>query len=186
MHKGRPNETQAKHEFKAYQAKLREIIRTQEIIYFEKRFNNCRGDIKKCWKVLNEIRNKRKKLTFPKYINFNGNLITQRRIIIEKFNSYFVNIANNINKNKIVDEFKNFEKFLKNRNERLAVFDDIETFEIIQIIKDLNPNKSSDISPQILKLFTHIIAPLLTNLFNNCLRSGIFLDELKIARVIPL
>ena len=106
-------------------------------------------------------------------------MITQWRIIIEKFNSYFVNIANNLYKNKIVDEFKNFEKFLKNRNERLAVFDDIETSEIIQIIKDLNPNKSSDISPQILKLFTHIIAHLLTNLFNNCLRSGVFLDDLK-------
>ena len=183
---GRPNETQAKHEFKAYRAKLRDIIRTQKSIYFEKRFNNCRGDIKKCWKVLNEIRNKRKKLTFPKYINFNGNLITQRRIIIEKFNFYFVNIANNLNKNKTVDEFKNFEKFLKNRNERSAVFNDIETSEIIQIIKDLNPNKSSDISPRILKLFTHIIAPTLTTLLNNCLRSGIFPYQLKIARVIPL
>ena len=113
-------------------------------------------------------------------------MITQRRIIIEKFNSYFVNIANNLNKNKTVDEFRNFEKFLKNRNERSAVFDDIETFEMIQIIKDLNPNKSSDISPRILKLFIHIIAPLLTILFNNCLRSGIFPNELKIARVIPL
>ena len=113
-------------------------------------------------------------------------MITQRKIIIEKFNSYFVNIANNLNKNKTVDEFKNFEKFLKNRNERSAVFDDIETSEIIQIIKDLNPNKSSDISPRILNLFIHIIAPLLTILFNNCLRSGIFPNELKIARVIPL
>ena len=62
----------------------------------------------------------------------------------------------------------------------------IETTAIIQIIKDLNPNKSSDISPRILKLFTHIIAPLLTTLFNNCLRLGIFPDELKIARIIPL
>ena len=113
-------------------------------------------------------------------------MITQRRIIIEKFNTYFVNIANNLNKNKTVDEFKNFEKFLKNRNERSAVFDDIETSEIIQIIKDLNPNKSSDISPRILNLFIYIIAPLLTILFNNCLRSGIFPDELKTARVIPL
>ena len=113
-------------------------------------------------------------------------MITQRRIIIEKFNSYFVNIANNLNKNKTVDEFKNFEIFLKNRNERSAVFDDIETSEIIHVIKDLHPNKSSDISPRIFKLFTHIIASLLTTLFNNCLRSGIFADELKIARVIPL
>ena len=155
-------------------------------LYFEKRFNNCRGDVKKCWKVLNEIRNKRKKLTFPKYINFNGNLITRRRTIIEKFNSYFVNIANNLNKNKNDDEFKNFEKFLKNRNEKSAIFDEIETSEISQIIKDLNQNKSSDLSPRILNLYNHVIAPVLKILLNNCMRSGIFPDELKIAKVIPL
>ena len=111
--RGRPNETQAKREFKSYRAKLRDIIRTQKSLYFEKRFNNCRDDIKKCWKVLNEIRNKRKKLIFSKYINFNGNLITQRRTIIEKFNSYFVNIANNLNKNKNDDEFKTFKNSSK-------------------------------------------------------------------------
>ena len=184
--RGRPNEAQAKREFKTYRAKLRDIIRTQKSLYFEKRFNNCRGDIKKCWKVLNEIRNKRKKLTFPKYINFNGNLITQRRTIIGKLYSYFVNIANNLNKNKNDDEFKNFEKFLKNRNEKSAIFDDIETSEISQIIKYLNPNKSSDLSPRILNLYKHVIAPVLKILLNNCMRSGIFPDELKIARVLPL
>ena len=135
---------------------------------------------------MNEIRNKRKKLTFPKNINFNGNLITQRRTIIEKFNSYFVNIANNLNKNKNDDEFKNFEKFLKNRNEAFAIFDDIEASEISQIIIDLNPNKSSDLSPKILNLCKHVIAPILKILLNNCMRSGIFPNELKIARVIPL
>ena len=184
--RSRPNEAQAKREFRTYRAKLRDIIRTKKSLYFEKRFNNCMGDIKKCWKVLNEIRNKRKKLTFPKYINFNGNLITQRRAIIEKFNSYFVNIANNLNKNKNDDEFKNFEKFLKNRNEKSAIFDDIETYEISQIIKDLNPNKSSDLSPRILNLYKHVIAPVIKIILNNCMRSGIFPNELKIYRVIPL
>ena len=184
--RGRPNETQAKREFKFYRAKLRDIIGTQKSLYFEKRFNNCRGDIKKCWKVLNEIRNKRKKLTFPKYINFNGNLITQRRTIIEKFNSCFVNIANNLNENKNDDEFKNFKKSLKNRNEKSVIFDEIETSEISQIIKDLNPNKSSDLSPRILNLYNDVIAPVLKILLNNCMRSGIFPDELKIARVKPL
>ena len=93
--RSRPNEAQAEHDFKVYRSKLRDIIRFQKSSYFNKRFNNCNGDIKKCWKVLNEMRNKRKKLTIPKFINYNGNLITQRRITIEKFNSYFVNIANN-------------------------------------------------------------------------------------------
>ena len=82
-----------------------------------------------------------------------------------------------INKND--DEFKNFEKFLKNRNEKSAIFEDIETSEISQIIKDLNPNKSSDLSPRIPNLYKHVIVPVLKILLNNCMHSGIFPDELK-------
>ena len=52
------------------------------------------------------------------------------------------------------------------------------TSEISQIIKDLNPNKSSDFSPRILNLHKHVIAPVFKISLNNCMRSGIFLDEL--------
>ena len=54
------------------------------------------------------------------------------------------------------------------------------------LIKDLNPNKSSDLSPRILHLYKHIIAPVLKILLSNCMRSGMFTVELKIARVTPL
>ena len=70
--RGRENEAQAEFDFKVYRAKLRDIIRFQKNRYFTRRFNNCNGNIKKCWKVLNEIRNKRKKMHIPMYINFNG------------------------------------------------------------------------------------------------------------------
>ena len=58
--------------------------------------------------------------------------------------------------------------------------------EIIDIIKQLDINKSSDFSPKVLKHINHIISPVLKGLFNNCLRLCIFPNELKIAKVTPL
>ena len=63
---------------------------------------------------------------------------------------------------------------------------EITSYEIDVIIDNLNPNRSSDMSPRVLKLIKHSISPILSILFNNCMNAGIFPDELKIARVIPL
>ena len=63
---------------------------------------------------------------------------------------------------------------------------DIESNEIDSIIDKLNPNKSSDMSPRVLKLFRGKLSTTLAILFNNCMHSGVFPDSLKIARVIPL
>ncbi len=75
---------------------------------------------------------------------------------------------------------------MKNRVEHTMFLSDIESNEIDSIIDKLNPNKSSDMSPRVLKLFKHTLSPTLTILFNNCIHSGVFPDPLKIARVIPL
>ena len=122
----------------------------------------------------------------PMYINFNGSLITNRRIIISEFNKYFVNIAKNLNSGNRDNENNDFAQFLKNRNEQSIELNEITTYEINSIIKNLNQNKSSDISPRILNLFKHKISPVLSVLFNDCMNANVFPDELKIARVIPL
>ena len=75
---------------------------------------------------------------------------------------------------------------MKNRVESTMYLTDIESSEIDDIIKNLNSNKSSDMSPKILKLFRHKLSPIFSNLFNNCMYAGVFPDQLKIARVIPL
>ena len=132
------------------------------------------------------MRNKKKSLSFPHYIEFNRQLITDRRVIVEKFNDYFVNIAKNLNDSKPETDFRDYSVFLKNRVETSMFFSDIESYEIDEIIGNLNPNKSSDMSPRVLKLFRNLISPTFAKLFNNCAYAGVFPDVLKIARVIPL
>ena len=75
---------------------------------------------------------------------------------------------------------------MKNPVQSTIYLRNIEDSEISEIIDDLNPNKSSDISPRVLKIFKHDLSPVLATLLNNCMLAGVFPDVLKIARVIPL
>ena len=175
-----------KKKYKDYRTKFTALVREAQLNYYSERFKKCSGDMKKCWQVLNEMRHKRKSVSFPNYIEVNQQLITDRRTIVNKFNHYFVNIAHNLNESKPESDFKDYKMFLKNRVEQSMFFSDIESNEIDEIIGNLNPNKSSDMSPRILKLFRQSISPMMANLFNRCMYSGIFPDVLKIARVIPL
>ena len=183
---GKAGFNEAKVAYEKYRATLRDVLRTARSNYFRKRFDNCKGDLKKSWKVLNELRNKKRSVSFPNYIEFNKKIITDRRIIINNFNNYFVNIANNLNNNMPSDRFHDYKFFMKNRVADTLFFNDIESDEIDDIIKNLNPNKSSDISTRILQIFKYTLSPTLAILFNNCIYAGVFPDILKIARVIPL
>ena len=185
-HRNKPRAQETKDAYNSYRARLRDIIRTSKNDYYSKRFNNCNGDLKKCWKVINEMRHKKRSVSFPNCIEFNKKLIVDRRLILNKFNEYFVNIAKNLNSSQSQSSFIDYKKFMKNRVEQTIFLNEIESSEIDTIIGELNPNKSSDMSPRILKLFRGKLSPVLSVLFNNCMYAGVFPDPLKIARVIPL
>ena len=184
--RGDPNFDKIEAYYKLYRTKLTAIKRKAQTDYYKKRFDKCQGDLKKCWKVINEMRNKKNSITFPNYIQMNEQLITDRRVIVNKFNQYFVNIAKNLNASKPDTDFKDYSFFMKNRIDSTMFFDEIESHEIDLIIDKLNPNKSSDMSPRVLKIFKRMLSPTFAILFNNCVSAGIFPDVLKIARVIPL
>ena len=70
-----------------------------------------------------------------------------------------------------------------------AFFTKTTDSEILDILKNLNPKKSTGfdlISNRILKETSYIISPFLTKLFNLCLSDGIFPECFKVAKVTPL
>ena len=184
--KSDPNFNAIEANYKQYRSKLDKIKKEAKENFLRKRFEKCQGDLKKCWEVINEMRHKNKSLSFPSYIEYNRQLITDRRVIVQKFNAHFVDLAKNLNANKPASDYTDYTKFMKNRVESTFFFEEIESNEIDTIIKELNPNKSSDISPRILKLYRHHFSTPFSILFNNCMYAGIFPDVLKIARVVPL
>ncbi|NRB82010.1 MAG: reverse transcriptase family protein, partial [Saccharospirillaceae bacterium] len=187
--RGSSQETLAMNEYKSYRSVLRDIIKKAKSDYYVNKFKRCNGDLRKCWKVINEIRCKTRYLKFPDYIKLNNAIITNRRIIVNEFNTFFVNVAQDLNNSKYSDsnfEPPNFTTFLKNRVNSNITCDNITESEVLDIINNLNPNKSSDISPQLLKILHVKFVPIITKLLNDCMNSGVFPDDLKIAKVIPL
>ena len=58
--------------------------------------------------------------------------------------------------------------------------------EVSKIISELKNGKSSDIPIHVVKQSSHIISPLLSVLYNECMKDGIFPDDLKIGRISPI
>jgi len=56
----------------------------------------------------------------------------------------------------------------------------------IDMLDNKKSNDTNDIPVHIIKLSKHIIAPVLTTIFNNCIAEGIYPDALKVAKVIPI
>ena len=58
--------------------------------------------------------------------------------------------------------------------------------EVSKIISELKNGKSSDIPIHIVKQSSGIISPLLSVLYNECMRDGIFPNDLKTGRISPI
>ena len=92
--RGIPDEMKASEsKYKHYRTRLTALKRDAQAKYYKDRFDKCQGDLKKCWKVVNEMRHKKRSISFPNFIEVNQKLITDLRAIVNQFNDYFVNIA---------------------------------------------------------------------------------------------
>ena len=100
---------------------------------------------------------------------------------------YFVNVAKNLNADKYSNlDAPDFKQYLRNSITNSLFLSPITDNEIYDIINSLDTKKSNDISPKLLKALCDSFCSILTYLFNSCMLSETFPDELKIARVIPL
>ena len=105
--------------------------------------------------------------------------------------NFFVNVGPSLTQNMHNSQFYNIEinmQYLK-RNNRSAFFNPITPKEIIDIVCNLKNHSSpgfDDIHISVVKRVIHIICSPLCKIFNLSLESGVFPNQMKIARVIPL
>ncbi len=87
------NDTREKHAlFIEKRRRVKHVIKLARRRYTCDKLNECEGDSKKTWKVINEIRGKNKKQIKPSF-TINNERIICRRVIAHEFNKYFVSIA---------------------------------------------------------------------------------------------
>lgn len=150
-------------------------------------FDNSKSP-KQDWYNINKILGYSRPDNDYKLIDEIGAVLTDSKIIANKFNSFFVGIGK-----KLGEKFTSADDFNKygTLDEQISsiYLKPSSTNEFEVLINNLNIHKSvgSDgISNFTLKKLGPIIAPFLSYTFNMCLKHGIYPDLLKIAKVTPV
>ena len=172
-------------DFNKYKNTLSWVIKKVRRIYFIKKFQ-CNTDTKTTWNNINKILDRNNKESFSKIISDYGNKLYGKDAA-NKFNTYFVDVGNNIARNLSNDidlgYFNGIPRILNS-----FVFISTTEYEVNSVLNSL-PNKGNpiyDIRPKILLLISNIIVPIIVNLYNRCVLRGIYPSSLKTARVVPV
>ena len=184
-----------RYEYKVFQDFRRELKRVKERAqdeYKKCKFGEVKGDSKKTWQLINQIRGKERRQIKPAFVIDNVR-ITERRIIANEFNKYFVSLAPKLNEqyHSPTGELQmanvpSFLDYLPKPNIDSIYLHDCDADEIAEIIRGLKNGKASDIPIHIIKESSKAICPILSVLFNELMREGKFPDRLKTGKISPI
>ena len=184
--------------YKNYRQELRKTIRMAKRLYYIRKFENFKGNIKKTWELINELRGKTKANIKASFI-IDGQIVQDKRKISNEFNIFFSSIAQKLNTkvqsstllgNNSSDTPRD-QKFTdyfdpKKRICHSMFMSDCDCEEISKLISGLENNKASDISIIILKKCSELLLEHLSRFYNNFMYNGIFPEILKRGLITPI
>ena len=179
--------------YKNYRRCLSKIIKHAKSKHYHIKIENHKGDPKKTWEVINQVRGKNKRTMKPQFV-INNERILNRRAIANAFNEYFSSIASKLNDNMSnVDEngirisnLPDFSNFMQKHATHSMALHDCDSVEIYNIISELQNGKASDIPIKIIKKSAKILSPVLERQYNYLMFKGVFPDELKLGKITPI
>ena len=175
---------------KTYNNILRHSIAQAKTIYYQQKLTKYTNDIRNTWKVIKEVTNKTTtKTQLPEFFKVDGKILTEKKDIANKFNTFFTNIGPSLASKLSATGNKTYKDYLNTPCIHKFTFSTITESEVIKTIDKL-PSKTSSgvdgISTVLLKHIKHEISKPVTLILNQCLATGIFPDKLKIAKVVPI
>ena len=175
--------------FKTYKNKLNMLIRKSKRMFFFKKFEKSKNDMKKTWNAINDIIGKGKRQSSQcKFKDESGNIFTNPQDISNQFNDFFVNVGPELASN-IQNTGKNYYDYLHEMKSSSMYMKPIIEHDIIKIIDKFNPTKSAghdNIGNFVIKKVGSEIVKPLTHIFNLSLSTGVVPNKLKVAKVIPI
>ena len=118
--------------------------------------------------------------------------VVDRRIIANKFNEYFVTLAQNMNDSVTNEisisgaEIPSFHSYMHKSVESSMFLTECTNDEVLALIHDLEIGKASDIPIKLVKCSAVVIAPILKECYNNFMQIGCFSDVLKVGKITPI
>jgi hypothetical protein len=173
--------------YKTYRNRLNSSLRHAEREYYNAKLNENKSNLKRSWGILKEILNRKKRNNYPDYFLLNGMKVTDTKRIVDNFNSYFTGVGPSLAR-KIPQVNGCPLSYLKPKNINSIFLKPVVSEEVNNIIKQSKKSAEGwdNIKSNIIQPISHIILRPLTHLLNLSLSQGIFPNELKIAKIIPL
>ena len=184
------NEFQYKNSKREHQKSIRE----NKNRYYKTKLENCKGDSKKTWRIINECLNrpdkKGNKSSRKEHLIIDGKLIESNEDMATEFNKFYKNIAFDIAK-KIEPSIKPQDYYLQQSKEPIEPFDLIEVTEdeVHKTVMSLTSKSSlgpDGVSNKILKNIIPVIIKELTICINKSFLEASFPQSLKVSKITPI
>ena len=122
------------------------------------------------------------------FINDDGNIISNKKEVANKFNKFYINVANKLLKD-LGNPNTKFQDYLKNQNVHSIFLNEVDAGEVLELINKLDITKAGDIygiNPKLIKIAGAEIKDNLSVIFNKSFEIGKFPEKLKLTKVIPI
>ena len=171
-----------KQRFNQYKNTLRKTIKEAKKKYFSNQFGRYEGNGKKTWQTIDNALHRKSRKTIPDAISINAKLSTNKQEIANEFNKYFATICAN---NQIPTTNTSYKSYLSTQTESTFNFKLIDNTTTMRYLSNLNLSHScghDNLSTVTLKYIANEISECLTLIINQSITTGIFPDQLKIAK----
>ena len=132
---------------------------------------------KKIWKGINNIiHNKFSKDQEAIFLDENGTIVTDQKVVANKFNKFYTSIADKL-VSKLGNPSTKYQDYLKNPNEHSMFLNETDPRDIFTLIRNLDITKAGDIysiTPRLIKDAGPGLANNLCKIFNFCITSGTY------------
>ena len=156
--------------------------------YYHDLLNKHKSNLRKSWGIIKDIIHKNKKSSCrPKFKLSDGEITSDKKVVSEKFNDFFVNVGPTLaTKIPLVD--KSSLSYLHSRVNESIFLRPVTTVELEKMLMTLKNSATGwdEINAMFLKAALNYIKEPLCHICNMSLEEGIFPSKLKIANVLPL
>ena len=159
--------------------------RKTERNYYKEQFELNENDIRKSWKVIKDVIGKHEHRLYNDHEDFymNSKLTIDKNQIANSFNNYFVNIGKSLAQQ--ITSTINPLSYINTNIHSIYIPDIKKIITVINTLKNSAPG-NDEMPASILKQCIKTYIDPLTYLVNLSINQGIFPDELKIAKVLPI
>lgn len=174
--------------YKSYKKIYRKVIKAAKRLFNDTLYLNSSNKSKAAWSIINNNLNNKQNNKEEHEILINDNLENNAELVANHFNKYFTDIPKTLS-SKNFNNTANSHEFKLNKNFPTIFIEpatENEIFNIVMSLKNSNSSGVDNISSNILKCVAQFIKAPLTYLVNWSLNTGIFPDELKTAKIVPL